>query len=151
MKNHLFAFNSVIAPDFDNPGLEVSGSGNAGIGIFILAGDDLQEGRQMLANMMDALKFDLATDACIIICPENGGPVNLPYAIRKFHLKTLLFFGVKPEVTGIRFPLPIHGTVAHQGIVYLLTHTLSELIAEKARGGKAMRGTLWSCLKQIFE
>ncbi len=150
MKNNLFAFNSVIAPDFDSPGLQVSGRGNAGIGIFVPPGEDLQEGRQMLANMMNALKFDLEADACIIICPDNERPINLPFLIRKFHLKTLLFFGVTPEVTGIRFPLPLHGTVSHQGVVYLLTHTLSDLIAEKARGGKTMRGTLWNCLKQIF-
>ena len=104
----------------------------------------------MLANMMNALKFDLEADAYIIICPEKGYPISLPFLIRKFHLKTLLFFGVNTEVTGIHFPLPLHGSVSHQGIVFLRTHTLSDLLAEKAQGGKVMRGTLWNCLKQIF-
>lgn len=150
MTNNLFAFNSVIVPEPGSPGLQISGAGGAGIGIFIQEGQDLPEGRQMLANMMSALKFDLEKDACILVCPADGHNVHLPSLIQQSRLKTLLFFGVDPATLGIRFALPLHIAVAHQGKVYLLTHPLSDLLAEKARDGKAMRGALWNCLKLIF-
>jgi hypothetical protein len=150
LTNNHFAFNSVIVPDPGSPGLQVSGAGNAGIGIFLPEGQDLPEGRQMLTNMMAALKFDLEKDTRILVCPADGHSVHLPSLIQQFHLKNLLFFGVDPTTLGIRFPLPLHIAVAHQGTVYLLTHSLSDLLAEKAQDGKAMRGSLWNCLKQIF-
>lgn len=150
MKNYLFAFNSIIAPDFGNNAVVVSGAGSAGIGICLAEGQDLPDGRQMLANMMTALKFDLEKDTHILVFAADGPPVHLPSLTRQYHLKTLLLFGVNPEILGIRFTLPMHTPIMHQGTVYLLTHTIADLLAEKAREGKAMRGALWNCLKQIF-
>ena len=150
MKNNLFAFDLVIAPEPGGPALQVYGTGGSGIGIFIPESQDLPEGRLMLANIMAALKFDLEKDARILVCPDEGPDIHLPGLIRQFHLKTLLLFGVAPTTLGIRFVLPLHIPIAHQEKVFLLTHTLSDLLAEKAREGKAMRGALWNCLKQIF-
>lgn len=150
MKNYHFAFKSVIAPDPGPSGLNKTGTADAGIGIIIPDGDASPEGMQMLANMMAALKFDLNKDTCIVICPNGPQSIHLPALIRSSRIKVLLLFGIPPETVGIRFPLTLHNAIRHQETVFLLTHSITELLEEKARDGKAMRGALWNCLKQIF-
>jgi hypothetical protein len=150
LKNYHFAFKSVIAPDPGPSGLNKSGTADAGIGIIIPEGEDSPEGMQMLANMMAALQFDLNKDTCVVVCPKAPQSLHLPALIRGSRIKVLLLFGIQPETLGICFPLALHNAIRHQETVFLLTHSIAELLAEKARDGKVMRGALWNCLKQIF-
>lgn len=149
MKNALFDFKIIAAPDpAPDPEL-IRGHGRKGLGILISANEDTPEQLKLLENILTAIQFRLEDDAYLVILPEHAqmqmGPISRQRQIRQW-----LLFGVSPERASLHFPVPPNMPVQHGGIIYLLAPALETLNQERLQEKRPHGAALWAALKAIF-
>lgn len=113
------------------------------------AEDSQAELLDLLSNILKAIHFDLQSEASVIEAPP-GTALSLASLIRTHKPRHVLLFGIPAEQVGIRFHLAPYFPVQHQGITYLAADSLQRLQEERLQGGKTLRASLWTALREIF-
>ena len=97
-----------------------------------------------LTTILTACKLNLADIALLNFA--NAGKISYKDFFETVPAKSVIFFGVQPDMLSIPMNFPFFQVQHFDNVDYLSSPPLDEIEADKT-----LKGNLWTCLKKIFK